>query len=174
MNNKLEVFNRAKIMLEMIEDRNNRELISKQTARTDIRMISKCWEIAECTPERRDKCRNYNSKTSCWLLINKCTCPNQQLKSCETCHIYQWHMRELKFVKIKRTRKNMIKSALFLEQLEPVFARFITGGNVSGYKPDRRKRMLKLIALQALESLDLFKYVSMEKYLNRIYEKLFW
>jgi hypothetical protein len=174
MNDKLNVLINAKKILEMTEDVNNRDVIRKFGERTDIRVISKCWEIADCTSEIRKGCKNFNSTRSCWLSFNKCTCSHQPAKSCETCHIYQWHMREIKLIDTRVTKKNAIKVALFLEHLNPVFERFLKNENNLNFKLRRRKRILKLIALQALEALESFKHISMEKYLNRVYEKMLW
>lgn len=47
-----------------------------------------CWEITECTAEKRDKCTAYIDKTKpCWEL-NRAICNRESGKICEDCIIY--------------------------------------------------------------------------------------
>ena len=47
-----------------------------------------CWEITECSEERRNKCTAYRDKTKpCWE-INRMTCNRENGKLCEDCVVY--------------------------------------------------------------------------------------
>jgi MerR family transcriptional regulator/heat shock protein HspR len=47
-----------------------------------------CWEITECSDDRRLKCTAYvNNAKSCWEL-NKTRCNNESNKLCEECVVY--------------------------------------------------------------------------------------
>jgi hypothetical protein len=173
MQNQLNTLRNAKNSLKLIEDANNSEFIEKQLLRTDVSWISNCWEIARCSNEMKSRCRCHIQKTSCWLYSKKCPCPTQEGTDCENCHFYQWHLREVNLIQTRPTRKNSVSQASFLRHIEPIFRKFSLNGNEYRTRFRRRRKVMKLIALQILASPKTFRQIPLERFLNDIFEKLF-
>ena len=55
-----------------------------------------CWELINCSKERRDSCSSYINKTKpCWEL-NRRICASQSGKICEDCVVYLSKHQDLK------------------------------------------------------------------------------
>ncbi len=53
---------------------------------------SKCWEVSNCSAERREACAAYQGGKNCWE-VESCGCQTEDPRRCLVCPVNVYHIR---------------------------------------------------------------------------------
>ncbi len=145
-------------------------VITKSAIKRSKMKIRPCYEIAQCSLDRRYNCDVFRRDVSCWLYVEECPCPSSDIQDCCHCDIYEEHKKDLLNLNLNPSKK---QGKLYIIHIYPIIKKFIDSKNGDNGFYRRRERVIKRIALNMLKEARYKDMYPIEKFLYRLCCEMF-